>query len=113
MKGEWAMAKLSAYGRSELARVELERNEDPHRDDSPEYPASAGKATCWCRTTRTLMSDGTLLEKSDARWPDGQKHSWGWTRRGKAKAGLTSSEWCAQYEHKGWKVIYNGQRPPE
>lgn len=71
------MAKLSAYGRQEVARVQ--------KTDNLGY-----------RHQRALMSDDVVLEK----------HAQGsWKRRGKMKAGLTKDTWIDIYVNNGWEVV--------
>lgn len=61
------MAKLSARGRTEVARWTRE-------DDSPK-----SDLVSWRRSTLALMSDGVLLEKDDVVFkPEGRRHSYGW-----------------------------------
>jgi hypothetical protein len=90
------MAKLSARGRRELARVSREKL----------TPESA--LVSWEKTTVALMSDGSVLEKSDVRFkpdqydPGGRRHSYGWTVKGKVKAGLTPRQFVEIYEKRGF-----------
>jgi hypothetical protein len=79
------MAKLSARGRTEVARFSKEEKvTDPSR------------STDWERTTYALMSDGHLLKKWDVNFKSsnilpGGKHSYGWKDQGK-KAHLTADK---------------------
>lgn len=93
------MAKLSARGRKELYRVSLEAVvTDPDR------------LVTWERTTKALMSDNKVLEKRDVRFkpdsihPEGQRHSYGWTVRGKLKAGFAPEVWRDRHVEKGWQL---------
>lgn len=95
------MAKLSARGRTLQAEVTRERDAAfLQRQHDRLYPDQAGEPslTKWERTTRRLMSDGTVLEKRDVQfqpdWLDkaGRKHSYGWKVYGKLKAGLTADD---------------------
>ena len=89
------MAKLSARGRKELARVSKEK-------ETPE-----GDLTTWERRTLALMDDGNILEKRDVRFKpiaglEGSKHSYGWKVLGKAKPGLTPERFVEIYVEKGY-----------
>jgi len=134
------MAKLSARGRKELARVVREKvqpdlekcstcqgsgqytSSDPKMAGMfPELPVGvcfsckgAGQkppSTVWERTTKTLMSDGKILEKWDVRFrphmsydpPEGNFHSYGWKVYGKAKAGLTAERFIEVYVKAGYR----------
>lgn len=74
------MAKLSARGRTEVARFSKEKTvTDPDR------------YVDWERITYALMSDGHLLKKRDVRFKETtilaeQKHCYGWKDEGKVKA---------------------------
>lgn len=96
------MAKLSARGRYELARIEREKHLTTEQDP-----------TCdWRRTTMAFMSDGTVLVKRDVRWRDGvmagEKHSFGWTVKGKLKKGQDLVErvqrLVGEYVKLGWSA---------
>ena len=92
------MAKLSARGRTELARVEV-------RDDSPDVDVE------WRRTTRALMSDACVLEKLDVHFratglSGAHTHSYGWKVRArytKKLDGAAVGSWVAKYEAAGWQ----------
>lgn len=87
------MAKLSARGRTELARVSIEK----------ETPDSA--LVSWEKTTVTLMSDGSIMEKRDVKFrSDNRRHSYGWSVLGKAKAGLTPRQFADIYAKRGFEV---------
>lgn len=105
-------AKLSARGRTELVRVSREK-------ETPE-----DTLTNWEKTTVTLMSDGSVMEKRDVRFKPspsdpresdpyaaigsftlkGRFHSYGWKVKGKAKAGLTPRQFADIYAGKGFEV---------
>lgn len=88
------MAKLSARGRKEIARVDREINvNDPTA------------LTMWRKTTVALMSDGNMLEKLDVRFRDGHLHSYGWKLRGKVKAEVTPERFVAHFTSRGYRVI--------
>lgn len=112
------MAKLKARGRQELARVTRER-EICHAQytervydwgTAPIYcaltkghagPHSGEALTLWERRTRTLMSDGKILEKLDVRFPNKYRgdylHSYGWKVRAKVTDGVTREAFVAAY----------------
>jgi hypothetical protein len=98
------MAKLSARGRTCV--VEITREYDAatiqaHHDQKYHDGQSAGMV--WARSTRRLMTDGTVLQKRDSKMapskydPAGQRHSTGWTVRGKLKAGKTAADFARAY----------------
>lgn len=63
------MARLTAYGRTEVARLEKEQTYE--RDD----------LLTWDKHTVALMSDGTVLSKHDVRFRvDNRRHSYGWKK---------------------------------
>jgi len=93
-------AKLSARGRTELARLEKEDNRDDGDVD-------------WRRKTLAFMSDGRILQKYDVRFTATQyskarKHSYGWTEYLKLKKGRIPHEsypnLIKSLESKGWIV---------
>ena len=89
------MAKLTARKRTELARVERERD------------VTDSSLITWERRTLALMSDGTVLEKRDVRfkptsYSEGERHSYGWKVLGKAKADLTPDRFREVYLAKGF-----------
>ena len=77
----------------------------------------------WERKTLALMSDGKILEKRDVRFrpstwqytykraeasirtPEGRKHSYGWTVKGKAKEGLTAERFVEVYKALGYVQV--------
>ena len=67
------MAKLRAYGRTELWRIEKTTINVPKdsRDSCKEVKRYAG------------MSDGHLLSNLVVYWPNGQVHNYGWKKVGK------------------------------
>lgn len=110
------MAKLSAKGRKELVRVS-KQTEDPETEacfctvTGPVLPSCIGcqgtgiKATLtsWHRRTYALMSDGTILVKSDVQFrSDPKPHSYGWKVKGKAKAGMTAEAFAEVYVKAGY-----------
>ncbi len=85
------MAKLTARGRTELARLSI-----------VEVP---NDSTITRERTRmvALMSDGNVLEKIDVVFVDGKKHSYGWKVKVAAKKlDLSCGEFTAAYEAKGY-----------
>ncbi len=92
------MAKLKARGRIELFRVEKEG------DVVPKNPGDV----IWRKDSRALMSDGNILERSSAKWPDKyepsgvRRHDWAWKVRGKLKAGWTPQKLLDLYLGKGF-----------
>lgn len=102
------MAKLNARGRRAIVETVREYSaEQLQAAHDRRYPAgsplSGPALTIWERTTRRLMSDGTILEKRDVQfqpdWLDkhGRKHSYGWKVHGKLKAGLTAEDFARVY----------------
>lgn len=97
------MAKLSARGRIELGRWQIER-ETPNSD-----------LTTSERITLALMSDGRLLQKRDVVFkpdtfnPEGRKYSWGWKQYKKIKTGLDLNEilnkWDKLFLDSGYKKV--------
>ena len=89
------MAKLSARGRKELVRLTKEIN-------------NPSESLLWERRTIALMSDGNILEKRDIQFlpneyhPKGEKHTWGWKNKGKAREGMTVEEFSKLYMDKGY-----------
>jgi hypothetical protein len=62
------MARLTAYGRTELVRMAKEESPD-------------SELVSWRRKTVVLMSDLTVLEKQDVLFRrDGRRHSYGWKK---------------------------------
>jgi hypothetical protein len=88
------MAKLKAYGRSEVARYVRERTIIP----DPSDPAPI----VWERVTRALMSDRKVLQKRDVRWLDGMRHTYGWSVRGKLARHATFESVGFLYERMGY-----------
>ena len=93
------MAKLSARGRKELARLAKEKA-------TPD-----GDLTIWEKSTITLMSDGNVLRKLDCRFkpdqydPNGRLHSYGWKKYGKIKAGVSTEQFVEIYQKSGYSVV--------
>lgn len=127
------MAKLSARGRKELARVSKEYIKpdlvtcdvcqgtkihpsdflDAKQGDTCTVCKGTGQKpplTKWERKTLALMSDRTILEKRDVRfqpdWLDkeGRFYSYGWKVKGKAKEGVTPEKFIEIYSKAGFKV---------
>jgi|SRR5579885_1818423 len=118
------MAKLSARGRIELARVSKEKTmpdivpcgsckETGKYENGETCLGCDGKGqrkplTCWERITLTLMSDRTILEKLDVRFNDAHNpkgyysHSYGWKRKGKAKEGIDAQRFIDIYTKAGY-----------
>lgn len=97
------MAKLSARGRKELARLEKEDNTNDGDVD-------------WRRKTLAFMDDGRILQKYDVRFTATQyskahKHSYGWKEYLKLKKDKDPYEAfpniIKNFESKGWKVMVN------
>jgi hypothetical protein len=89
------MAKLSARGRSEVARFTKERD------------IEGDELVTWRRKERALMSDGTVLEKLTVRfkastYSAAYLHNYGWKVRGKLKATATAATWAQSYRDMGW-----------
>lgn len=110
------MAKLSARGRTckvevtrEYSEEQLQRAHDRYEASyKADYiPGSDPSLTVWEKTTRRLMSDGTVLEKRDVRFrpnplctwddPNGRRYSYGWKVYGKLKSGLTADDFARIY----------------
>jgi hypothetical protein len=110
------MAKLSARGRKTVVEAvrqysvdTLQRAHDKFQASyKPDYIAGSDLSlTIWERSTRRLMSDGSILEKRDVRFrptpncawedPQGRLYSYGWKLRGKLKAGLTAQDFARIY----------------
>lgn len=86
------MAKLSARGRKEVARV-TKLDASPNSDLVTER-----------RKTYALMTDGAILEKTDVVFKsDGKKHSYGW-KVVFAKAGVTPEKFVSHYVARGYEV---------
>ncbi len=112
------MAKLSARGRTELARVTRERNvcgviyteraydwgKAPIRCNltAGHEGAHTGESlTSWEREERALMSDGKILSKRTCLFDHG-RHDYGWTVRATVKAGVTPEVWRETHLRAGW-----------
>lgn len=60
------------------------------------------------KETTHAPSDRTILEKRDVRFqpdrfdPEGRRHSYGWTVRGKAKEGVDAAKFREIYEKNGF-----------
>lgn len=84
------MAKLSAHGREEVVRFEINR------------PLSDGVN---CTIVRALMSDNAILEKTKFKRPDGTGWSTGWTKFGRLKSEVTVEQWKENYAKLGWRQV--------
>jgi hypothetical protein len=116
------MAKLSARGRKELARITREQTFCAvHYTDMPaetlpdtmlprycqkraghEGEHAGNAAVFWERTTRAFMSDRKILKKQDCKFivqpgTTPHSHTYGWTVEGKAKPDLTPQGWVECY----------------
>lgn len=118
------MAKLSARGRIELARVSKEKTmpeiglcnsckgtgkyENGETCIGCEGKGQRQPLTCWERITLTLMSDRTILEKLDVRFNDANDpkgyypHSYGWKVKGKLKKDLDTQKFIDIYVKAGY-----------
>jgi len=91
------MAKLSARGRTEVARVARERIIAPESGNS--------NPVIWRRTTLALMSDRNVLEKNDVRWADGMTHTYPWKVRSKVKPNTTREIFIGLAARDEFKVV--------
>lgn len=117
------MAKLSARGRTTVVEIYREysaeslqaetdrRNAETYpegtwtnfKGEIEPLPESIKKSlTIWERHTKRLMSDGSILEKTDVRfqpgpYDEGRRHSYGWKLVGKLKAGKTPQDFADIY----------------
>jgi len=97
------MAKLSARGRTELARVS--KTIDLRGNPNPNLNVDLRK------TTYALMSDGTLLKKMDVHFvpvpnsfsSEGENYSYGWKVEHKTKA--TKEEFLARMTAIGYTQV--------
>jgi hypothetical protein len=96
------MAKLSARGRQELARVSKETDVEGAPD----------RLVLWRRKTYALMSDRTILVKDDVRFTPStygngkpEFHSYGWKVKAKAREGVTPEQFLAVYVKAGFTVL--------
>ncbi len=82
------MAKLSANGQTEIARVEIPRT----LENGAPY-----------KVVRALMSSGKLLEKTSLTGTP--NHCGGWRMRGRVLASfLAPGVWVDHYLAKGWSI---------
>lgn len=90
------MAKLSARGRKEVFRVSKKTEvTDPSR------------GIHWEKLFKTLMTDGTILEKRQVlfvatEYSSERLHDWGWKVVGKLKPTLTADDLLALYTRHGF-----------
>lgn len=102
------MAKLSARGRTIVVSVTRERTADTlqrlHDRAFPAGDAFHGPAlTTYERSTRRVMSDGTVLEKRDVIFRQSeherepQRHTYTWKVHGKLKPGVTAADFTRIY----------------
>jgi hypothetical protein len=83
------VAKLAARGRAEVYRVHL------HREPAQGRPYDV---------TRTLMSDGNILEKITFMSADNRiDRITGWTVRAKLEKSETAEQWLSKYMSKNWE----------
>lgn len=80
------MAKLSAYGRTQVFRVTVELDVTEALTDTDANPV------VWRRREAAYMSDRTILVKHTVRWANGERHDWGWSVKGKLKRGITFAD---------------------
>jgi hypothetical protein len=99
------MAKLSARGRSEVARFSKSVERDcSHLMTQPELDASGpGPHKDTVTHTRALMSDGKVLEKMKISCTRNRNNSYPWTVRGKIKQGHSPDQWIEGYAKSGWR----------
>jgi len=90
------MARLKARGRTEIFRVWKERDVTPKAGDS--------NPVVWRKKHIILGSDGNVLEKTEARWQDGMKHTYDWKIIGKIKAGLPAESMLETYAKAGYTI---------
>lgn len=89
------MAKLSARGRTELARVAREQHyTDRLTGEFKEYTVRLA-----------LMSDGKVLIKRSWRDENGKTANSGWTVRGTLKKGITTEQWVERRLADGWVKV--------
>jgi hypothetical protein len=96
------MAKLKARGREEIFRVTISR---------PAADTSTGVETV--QDFRSLMSDGNILTRRLLRYTPEEaaknygkrSHDYGWTVKGRARAGLSLEQLLKIYLDKGWEVV--------
>ena len=91
------MAKLSARGRTELARVRIVREQMPGTASSSDLHGTG-------RTERTLLSDGVVLQKRTWFHADGRKDFGdGWKAYGKQNVDVDA--WISRYLESGWERV--------
>lgn len=84
------MAKLSARGRTQFARVAK-----PYED-----------AYIKCVTELSLMSDRKVLKRVKFLKPNGTiDHAQGWSVKGTLKRGVTPEQWLANKLAQGWQKV--------
>lgn len=96
------MAKLSAYGRTEVARALKVTAVEP----KPEYPGD--DPTIERKYHRRLMSDRTVLEKMQVTTQSGRKMDWGWKKVASLKLQSTIADWIALYSKLGYEATQTG-----
>lgn len=84
------MAKLSARGRQEVARVERVGKGD-------------AELMVWTRHTRALMDDGIVLNRMDVQWKGQRGLEYGrWRVSGEVKPGLKPDDWLKAQRKSGY-----------
>jgi hypothetical protein len=91
------MAKLKARGRTEIARLVVER-------ETPDSELVSSE-----KIQVALMSDGNVLDRRVVRWRkqdaySSGPHDYGWKIKGKIKAGLTPEDFIRIYQKKGFTL---------
>jgi len=101
------MAKLSARGRTELARL------SKVREGTETYTDGKESGHDWSKTTVVLMSDRTILRKYEIRFKAdgtflaGKKQSYGWKNLGKAKPTLSVQQFIEAYLKVGYAIEHS------
>lgn len=110
------MAKLSARGRKELARVSkgVTRPESVPCHSCSGTPPEGGCQSCqstgktaslisWERVTLAFMSDGVVLTKRDVVFrEDNRRHTYNWTVYRKLRPSVTAEQFVATFEKAGY-----------
>lgn len=93
------MAKLKAYGRTELFKVEKERE------------VTNSDLITWEKVSYALMSDGKVLErrvvlfKPSSYEPKGRRHDYGWKEHGRLKAEGDPNVYLESLKKKGYTLV--------
>lgn len=101
------MAKLSARGRTELARWKRVRDHYsvPNgrvREDGTTWTVGD---VVWEQEEIAAMSDRKVLVRRVLRWRDGMRHDYGWTVRGKMNPTTTIESLGRVYEKGGYARV--------